>query len=645
VGSARSPVEKAPLRATFPREHPRRIQRQMTMQERTVEKLDQATIRFAGDSGDGMQITGTQFTNTSALVGNDLATFPDYPAEIRAPAGTLPGVSGFQVRFSSFDIHTPGDRPDVLVAMNPAALVVNLSDLKPNAIVIVNTDSFGKIDLQKAKCETNPLEDGRLDGFRVIEVQLTTLTKESLKDSGLDTKSVQRCKNFFALGLVYWLYNRPLDVTERWLNETFGQKKNKPEIAEANIKVMKAGYNYADITSLFQVSYEVAPASLEPGTYRNVQGNQALSMGLAAASKLSGKTFVLGSYPITPASDILHQVSAYKNYGIITFQAEDEIAAVCSAIGASFAGQFGVTTTSGPGLALKGEAINLAVMTELPLLVVNVQRGGPSTGLPTKTEQSDLLQALFGRNGDSPIPIISTQTPSDCFETTIEAVRIAIKYMTPVILLSDGYIANGAEPWRLPDIDSLPDISAQHPGPEDAEGFAPYQRDETTLARPWAVPGTPGLQHRIGGLEKQDVTGNVNYDPDNHQRMTDLRHEKVARIAQDIPDLETHGAESGKLLVLGWGSTRGPITGAVDRLHAQGVSVARAHLRYLNPFPKNLEAVLDRYERVLIPEMNVGQLALLLQGRLGRRVASMSKVQGQPFTTDEIRKQVEELLS
>ncbi|MEZ6195473.1 MAG: 2-oxoacid:acceptor oxidoreductase subunit alpha [Planctomycetota bacterium] len=615
-----------------------------TTNDRAVETLEQATIRFAGDSGDGMQITGSQFTNTSAIVGNDLATFPDYPAEIRAPAGTRPGVSGFQVRFSSFDIHTPGDSPDVLVAMNPAALVVNLKDLQPNAIVIVNTDSFGKVDLQKAKCETNPLEDGSLDAFRLVKVQLTTLTKETLKDDGLDAKSVQRCKNFFALGMVYWLYNRPLDVTERWLHETFGMRRKKPELAEANIKVLRAGYNYADITGLFQTSYEVPKADLAPGTYRNIQGNQALGMGLAAAGVLSGKRIVLGSYPITPASDILHQVAGYKNFDFVTFQAEDEIAAVCSAIGASFAGQLGVTTTSGPGFALKSEAVNLAIMTELPLLVIDVQRGGPSTGLPTKTEQSDLLQALFGRNGDSPIPVLCTQSPGDCFDAVIEAARIAIRYMTPVVLLSDGYIANGAEPWRLPEVSDLKPIEVRHPGAEDAEDFRPYRRDPETLARPWAIPGTPGLQHRIGGLEKQDVTGNVNYDPVNHQRMTDLRHDKVARIAQDIPPLETHGASEGKVLVLGWGSTRGPITGAVDRLFGRGESVARAHLRHLNPFPSNLAEVMARYETVLVPEMNKGQLALILRGQLGLEVQSYSKVEGQPFTTDEIMHRVEEIL-
>ena len=522
---------------------------------RKPEVLDQATIRFAGDSGDGMQITGTQFTNTSALIGNDLATFPDYPAEIRAPAGTLPGVSGFQVRFSSFDIHTPGDQPDVLVAMNPAALKVNLSDLKPGGIVIVNTDAFTKSDLIKAKCETNILEDGTLDGFRVVPVQLGKLTKETLKDSGLDLKIIMRCKNFFALGIVYWLFQRPLDTTVDYLNREFGEKKKRPEIAEANIKAMKAGYNYADIAGVFQTSYEVPRAKLAPGKYRNIQGNFAVGLGLTAASQLSGLQLFLGSYPITPASDILHQMSAYKNFGVITFQAEDEIAAICSAIGASFAGRLGVTTTSGPGIALKSEAMNLAVMTELPLVIVNVQRGGPSTGLPTKTEQSDLLQCLFGRNGDSPIPVVSASTASDCFDAAIEAARIAIRHMTPVVLLTDGYIANGAEPWKLPDLDSLPEIPVKQLEAKDVDWYQPYLRDQETLARPWAIPGTEGLQHRIGGLEKADGTGNVSYDPENHEHMTHLRQEKVDRIANDIRRVRDRRRvlEEGTLLVLGWG--------------------------------------------------------------------------------------------
>ncbi|MEE9395059.1 MAG: 2-oxoacid:acceptor oxidoreductase subunit alpha [Planctomycetota bacterium] len=612
--------------------------------EKSVERLDQATIRFAGDSGDGMQITGMQFTNTSAILGNDLATFPDYPAEIRAPAGTLPGVSGFQVRFSSYNIHTPGDCPDVLVAMNPAALKVNLPDMKPGTTIIVNTDSFGKLDLQKAKCETNPLEDDSLAAFRVVKVALSTLIKETLKDSGLDGKTVQRCKNFFALGMVYWLYNRPLDNTEAWLNETFGKKKGKPEIADGNIRALRAGHNYADITGEFQTSYEVPKAKLEPGVYRNIQGNEALSIGLVAGSQLCGKTLFLGSYPITPASDILHQVANYKNFGVVTFQAEDEIAAICSAIGASFAGSLGVTTTSGPGFALKSEALNLAVMTELPLVVVDVQRGGPSTGLPTKTEQSDLLQALFGRNGDSPIPVVASLTAADCFDAALEAVRLAVTYMTPVVLLSDGYLANGAEPWRLPNIEDLAPIEVRHPAPEDAEGFEPFKRDETTLARPWALPGTKGLEHRIGGLEKKDGNGNINYDADNHQRMTDLRHAKIAGIAHAIPPFSVHGPEEGRVLVLGWGSTTGAITGAVERLQGRGERVARAHLRHLNPLPLGMKDALERFDHVLVPEMNTGQLAFLLQGKLGIEIKSMTKVQGLPFKTEEILDAVQQLL-
>ncbi|MCA9319314.1 MAG: 2-oxoacid:acceptor oxidoreductase subunit alpha, partial [Planctomycetes bacterium] len=552
--------------------------------KRPVERLEQAVIRFAGDSGDGMQITGNQFTNTSALLGNDLATFPDFPAEIRAPAGTLPGVSGFQVRFSSLDIHTPGDSPDVLVAMNPAALKVNLKDLKPGGIVIVNSESFTRSDLIKAKYEKNPLEDHTLDGYRLVEVKLNTLTKDTLADSGLDQKAMLRCKNFFALGIVYWLYQRPMETTVNWLDNEFGKKKKKPEIASANIACLKAGYNYADIAGIFQTSYEVPKAKLPAGTYRNIHGNAALSIGLVAAAQLSGLRLFLGSYPITPASDILHQLSAYKNFDVITFQAEDEIAAICAAIGASFAGNLALTTTSGPGMALKSEAMNLAIMTELPLLIVNVQRGGPSTGLPTKTEQSDLLQMMYGRNGDSPVPIIAAATPADCFEVALEAAKVAISAMTPIVILTDGYLANGAEPWRLPELDSLEKIPVRQLEEKDAEWFQPFLRDQETLARPWATPGTKKLQHRIGGLEKADITGNVSYDADNHEKMTWLRAEKIAKIADRIPPFEVVGPESGKILVLGWGSTKGAITGAVDRAIAAGQPVARGHLRWVNPF-------------------------------------------------------------
>ena len=617
------------------------INEETERQSRSIgrEKMDEVVIRFAGDSGDGMQLTGNQFTSTSALAGNDLATFPDFPAEIRAPAGTLPGVSAFQVRIADYDIHTPGDAPDVLIAMNPAALKRSLPDLKANGIIIANSDEFSARNLKKAGYEVSPLEDGSLEGFRVYEVNITAMTRRTLEDSELDAKSQDRCKNFFALGMVYWLFNRNLANSEEWLKQKFARR---PEIAEANIKVMKAGYNYCDITEAFQVRYEVEPAKLDPGVYRNIMGNSALSLGLVAASRRSGLPLFLGSYPITPASDILHELSRFKNYGVTTFQAEDEIAAVCAAIGASFGGALAVTTTSGPGLALKSEAINLAIMVELPLVICNIQRGGPSTGLPTKTEQSDLLQAMFGRNGDSPIPVIAASSPGDCFSSAIEACRIAIEHMVPVLLLSDGYLANGSEPWLLPDPQELPDLRVDFW--TDVDGFQPYRRDEKTLARPWAIPGTAGLEHRIGGLEKENLTGNVSYDPTNHELMTHLRAEKVARIAQDVPDLEVAGAESGDLLVLGWGSTLGAITGAVRTANAEGLKVGRAHLRYLNPFPKNLAAVLDRFDKVMIPEMNMGQLAFLIQGTFGRNVISYSKVQGKPFYRFEILAKIKEIL-
>jgi 2-oxoglutarate/2-oxoacid ferredoxin oxidoreductase subunit alpha len=609
---------------------------------RTVarERFSDVVIRFSGDSGDGMQLTGSQFTNTSALVGNDLSTLPDFPAEIRAPAGTLPGVSAFQVRIADHDIHTPGDAPDVLVAMNPAALKKDLGDLKPNGVLIVNTDEFNGRNLAKAGYARNPLDDGSLDAYRLFKVDLTTLTRRTLDGSGLDTKNQDRCKNFFALGMVYWLFSRPLDATVDWLERKFVKR---PDLAEANVKVLKAGYHYADTTELFQARYEVEPARLQPGTYRNILGNTALSLGLLAASRQSGLPLFLGAYPITPASSLLHELAQHKRFGVVTFQAEDEIAAVCAAIGAAFGGALAVTASSGPGIALKAEAINLAVMVELPLVVVDVQRGGPSTGLPTKTEQSDLLQVLFGRNGESPLPVVAAASPKDCFETALEACRIALEAMVPVILLSDGYIANGSEPWRLPDLSALPALPVEfHTA---AEGFAPYSRDERTLARPWALPGTPGLEHRIGGLEKEDVTGNVSYDPANHERMTQLRAEKVARIAERIPELAVEGdSEGGSLLVLGWGSTAGAITGAVLQARREGLSVSRAHLRHLNPFPRNLGDVLARFERVLVPEMNGGQLAFLLQGRFLREVISFTKVQGKPFTRTEIYTKVRELM-
>jgi 2-oxoglutarate ferredoxin oxidoreductase subunit alpha len=605
-----------------------------------AETYHDVVIRFSGDSGDGMQLTGSQFTNTSALVGNDLSTLPDFPAEIRAPAGTLPGVSAFQVRIADHDIHTPGDAPDVLVAMNPAALKKDLGDLKRNGVVIVNTDDFSPRNLKKVGYETSPLDDGSLDAYRLLKVDLTTLTRRTLEGSGLDTKSMDRCKNFFALGMVYWMFSRPLDNTVEWLETKFAKR---PELAAANVAVLKAGYHYAETTEIFQVRYEVAPAPLAPGTYRNILGNTAMSLGLLAASRQSGLPLFLGAYPITPASSLLHELAQHKRYGVTTFQAEDEIAAVCAAIGASFGGALAITGSSGPGIALKAEAMNLAVMVELPLVVVDVQRGGPSTGLPTKTEQSDLLQVLFGRNGESPVPVVAAASPKDCFEVAFEACRIALTYMVPVVLLSDGYIANGSEPWKLPDLGALAPLPVQFA--TDPEGFAPYSRDPATLARPWAVPGTAGLEHRIGGLEKADVSGNVSYDPANHERMVLLREEKVARIADGIPDLEVHGdPEGGPLLVLGWGSTAGAITGAVEQARREGLPVSRAHLRHLNPFPKNLGAVLARFERVLVPEMNRGQLAFVLRGRFLEDVVSYSKVQGRPFFRDEIYQKIRVLL-
>jgi 2-oxoglutarate/2-oxoacid ferredoxin oxidoreductase subunit alpha len=607
--------------------------------EIVTEKLDEVVIRFAGDSGDGMQLTGTQFTNTSALLGNDLSTLPDFPAEIRAPAGTLPGVSAFQVRIADYDIHTPGDAPDVLVAMNPAALKKELRDLKPNGIVIVNTDEFNERNFARAGYASNPLEDGSLSGFRVFQVALTTMTRRTLEGSGLDNKSMDRCKNMFALGMCYWLFSRPMENTIKYLEKQFARK---PQIAEANVKVLKAGWNFCDITELFHHRYEVPAATLEPGLYRNITGNTALALGLIAASRRSGLPLFLGAYPITPASDVLHELSQFKNYGVTTFQAEDEIAAVCSAVGASFGGALGVTVSSGPGIALKAEAMGLAVMTELPLIVCDIQRGGPSTGLPTKTEQADLLQVMFGRNSESPIPVLAASSPKDCFDIALEATRIATRYMTPVVVLSDGYIANGSEPWKLPQVEDLPDLQVEFH--TEAEGFKPYARHPETLSRPWAIPGTPGLEHRIGGLEKENVTGNVSYDPVNHENMVHLRAEKVARIADDIPNVQVFGDLEGELLVLGWGSTAGAVTGAVNSARQQGLSVSRAHLHHLNPFPKNLGEVLARYNKVLVPEMNLGQLALLLRARYLKDILSLTKVKGLPFTRQEILEKILQIL-
>jgi 2-oxoglutarate ferredoxin oxidoreductase subunit alpha len=603
------------------------------------EVIEQAVIRFAGDSGDGMQITGSQFTNTVALYGNDIATFPDYPAEIRAPAGTEPGVSGFQLNFSSAEVHTPGDAIDVLIAMNPAALKVNIADLKANGILIVNSDSFKEGDLRKARLITNPLEDHSLDKFRVFPVELQRLTRSSLQHLGLDAKAMDRCKNFFALGMCYWLYNRSTDPTVRWIEDKF---KKKPLLAEANKLAMKAGYSYCEATEAFQISYEIPPAQLSPGSYRNLSGNQALALGFVTAAKKSGLRLFLGSYPITPASDILHELSHYKNFDVLTFQAEDEIAAITSSIGASYAGALALTTTSGPGMALKTEALGLAVMTELPLVICDIQRGGPSTGLPTKTEQADLLQAMFSRNSEAPVPVLAPSTPGDCFWVAVEACRIALKYMVPVIILSDGYLANGAEPWRIPKEEEIPEIPVKFA--TDPEGFMPYKRNPDTLARPWAVPGTKGLEHRIGGLEKQDVSGNINYEPLNHENMVRIRAAKIDAIVQDIPNVLPAGDPEGDLLIVSWGSTYGAITQSVQSQRAKGRKIGHLHLRHLNPLPANVGDILKRYKKVLVAELNMGQLRWMLRAKYLVDAAGLNKIQGRPFKQTELDQKIEEML-
>jgi 2-oxoglutarate ferredoxin oxidoreductase subunit alpha len=605
------------------------------------EEVETVTIRFAGDSGDGMQLTGTQFTNTSAIFGNDISTLPDFPAEIRAPAGSLPGVSGFQLNFSSQHIRTPGDQPNVLVAMNPAALKVNLADLEEGGTLLINTDEFNKENLKKANYSSNPLEDESLKGYRVHRLPISTVNIRALQEADvkLSRKEMDRCKNFFALGILYWLYDRPMEPTLEWIDSKF--KKN-PEVARANVVALKTGYNFADTTEVFTTHYKVKKAATAPGKYRKITGNEATAIGFVAAAELAGRPLFYGSYPITPASDILHELARHKNFGVKTFQAEDEIAAVCSAIGASFTGHVGLTGTSGPGVALKQEAIGLAVMTELPLVIINVQRGGPSTGLPTKTEQADLFQAVWGRNGECPAIVIAPATPAECFSMAIEAVRLAYRYMTPVFYLSDGYLANGAEPWLVPEIEDLPKIEVKFAS--DPATFMPYARDEETLARPYALPGTPGLEHRIGGIEKQHLTGNVNYDPDNHHFMVLMRQAKVDRAAQDIPDVEIFGEKTGKVLVLGWGSTYGSITSAVEKLQAEGKSVSSAHLRHLNPFPSNLGEVLRGFERVIIPEMNLGQLCTMVRAKYLVDAVAFSKVKGRPFQIREIVKKVEEYL-
>jgi 2-oxoglutarate ferredoxin oxidoreductase subunit alpha len=616
------------------------IEPPVTQAEKHLEELETVTIRFAGDSGDGMQLTGTQFTNTSAVVGNDISTLPDFPAEIRAPAGSLPGVSGFQLNFSSTDIKTPGDQPNVLVAMNPAALKVNLPDLEEGGTLIVNTDGFTAENLKYANYATNPLDDNSLAGYRVHKLPISTLNMNALKGNvELSRKEIDRSKNFFALGVLYWLYDRPMENTLSWISAKFAKN---PELAKANEIALKTGYNFADTTEVFTTHYTVKKAKIAPGKYRKLTGNEATAIGFITASQLSGRPLFYGSYPITPASDILHELSRHKTFGVKTFQAEDEIAAVCAAIGASFAGQIGLTGTSGPGVALKQEAIGLAVMTELPLVIVNVQRGGPSTGLPTKTEQADLFQAVWGRNGECPAIVVAPATPGDCFHMAIEAVRLAFKYMSPVFYLSDGYLANGAEPWAIPSVESLPKIEVTFAN--DPSTFMPYARNPETLARPFALPGTPGLEHRVGGIEKQHITGNVNYDPENHHFMVKLRQEKVDRAVADVPPVEVMGEKTGKVLVLGWGSTYGSITSAVEKMQAEGKSVSSAHLRHLNPFPRNLGEVLSSFETVIVPEMNLGQLCTMIRAKFLIDAVEFSKVKGRPFQIREIIRKVEEYL-
>ncbi|MFF4112069.1 2-oxoacid:acceptor oxidoreductase subunit alpha [Streptomyces sp. NPDC001714] len=614
---------------------------------KSVRRLDRVIIRFAGDSGDGMQLTGDRFTSETASFGNDLSTLPNFPAEIRAPAGTLPGVSSFQLHFADHDILTPGDAPNVLVAMNPAALKANIGDLPRGAEIIVNTDEFTKRAMQKVGYATSPLEDGSLDGYSLHPVPLTTLTVEALKEFDLSRKEAERSKNMFALGLLSWMYHRPTEGTERFLQQKFARK---PEVMKANLVAFRAGWNFGETTEDFAVSYEIAPATtaFPVGTYRNISGNLALAYGLVTASRQADLPLFLGSYPITPASDILHELSKHKNFGVRTFQAEDEIAGIGAALGAAFGGSLAVTTTSGPGVALKAETVGLAVSLELPLLVVDIQRGGPSTGLPTKTEQADLLQAMFGRNGEAPVPVVAPRTPADCFDAALEAARIALTYRTPVMLLSDGYLANGSEPWRIPELEELPDLRVQfasgpnHTLDDGTEVFWPYKRDPQTLARPWAIPGTPGLEHRIGGIEKQDGTGNISYDPANHDFMVRTRQAKIDGI--DVPDIEVDDPDGARTLVLGWGSTYGPITAAVRRLRAAGEPIAQAHLRHLNPFPRNLGAVLKGYDKVVIPEMNLGQLATLIRAKYLVDAHSYNQVNGMPFKAEQLATALKEAI-
>ncbi|MCA9089175.1 MAG: 2-oxoacid:acceptor oxidoreductase subunit alpha [Planctomycetaceae bacterium] len=612
--------------------------------EKPLETLESVVIRFCGDSGDGMQLAGTQFTNVSAVFGNDVSTLPDFPAEIRAPAGSLFGVSGFQLCFSSGDIYTPGDEVDTLVAMNPAALKTNLNDLRRGGTLIINADSFDKSNLQKAHYDFDPLTDEKyLAGYRIHLVPMTRLTRDAVEGLGLSTREADRCKNLFALGLVYWLYDRDATPTEDWLKQKFGKA---PAILEANLRALRGGYTYGLATEQFTVHYKVPAAHLPPGRYRKVTGNEATAMGLATAAKVSGKELFYGGYPITPASDILHELSKLKEFGVRTFQAEDEIAAITSVIGAAFGGAFAVTASSGPGIALKGEGIGLAVMTELPMVIVNVQRGGPSTGLPTKTEQSDLFLSYFGRNGDCPLPLIAAQSPADCFAAAQEAMRIAVEFMTPVFLLTDGYIANGAEPWRIPNVEDLKPIKFAHPREVNGngEGYLPYLRDEN-LVRPWAIPGTPGLEHRLGGLEKADRTGNVSYDPENHQKMVEIRRQKVANVAKTLPPQEVDGPESGDLLLVSWGGTFGAVRTAAQVARRKGQSVAHCHLRYISPFPSNLGDILKRYKKVLVPELNTGQLWVILRALYLVDAIGFNKIKGKPFLIHELTEKIDEALA
>lgn len=606
--------------------------------ERKVIELEEATIRFAGDSGDGMQLTGSKFSDTSAMIGTDVSTFPDYPSEIRAPEGTLYGVSAYQVHFGSKGVYTPGDQIDVLIAMNPASLKVNLPFLRKRGIIIANTANFTEKNLKLAKYDSNPLEDGSLKDFQVFSFNFNDMVNELLKDSGLTPKQIERTKNIFALGLAYWLFDMPLEPTIEWINKKFGKR---PQIAQANIKVLKSGYEFGETNELFAVRYKIVPKKLEPGIYRNITGNEAVAIGLVVAANKAKLPLYLGSYPITPASEILHYIASYKQYGVRHLQAEDEIGGITSAIGAAYGGYLAATTTSGPGLSLKIEALGLAVILELPLLVIDVQRAGPSTGMPTKTEQADLFIAMFGRHGEAPLPILSASTPAECFDMTIEAARIALKYMTPVILLTDGYLGQSSEEWKIPDYNSIPEIKVEFYKNPD---YQPYRRNPETLARYWAVPGTPGLEHRIGGLEKEDITGIVSQEPLNHQRMVEIRAKKIKRIANDIPNAEMLGDEDANLLIIGWGSTYGAIKAAFDKLRAQGHKLAYVHLRYLNPFPKNLGSIINKFDKIFVPENNLGQLSFILQGTYLKPVIGFHKIQGKTFLSQEIENKILEIL-